>query len=181
MALALAIDGAASAAPPWLELSDLVLRTNDGRTSALASIVRKQRLTVVLFFSAACPCFAAHQSRLAALARDFNAHGVEFVIVDSERHALGESAPAVLAEAALPIWRDEGARLARRLDAHYATETFVFDATGALRYRGGIDGDRRSLSLAPKAHLREALTSLLQSRAPPFTYAKALGCALRLR
>jgi hypothetical protein len=181
MAVALAIDLAARAAPISPGLSDIVLRMNDGRTLALASVVREHRLTVVLFFSASCPCFAAHQPRLAALARDFDAQRVRFVVVDSERHVPGEAAPAVLAEAGLPLWKDEDARLAHRLGAHYATETFVFDTPGGLRYHGGIDGDRRSLSPAPKAHLREALTSLLLASAPPLTSAKTLGCALRLR
>jgi hypothetical protein len=179
--LALAIDVAASASPVPPSLSDIVLRANDGRAMALASVVREHRLTVVVFFSASCPCFAAHRPRLAALAREFDGQRVRFVIVDAERHAPGEVAPAVFAEAGLPILQDAGAHLARRLDAHYATETFIFDAAGALRYRGGIDGDRTYLSPAPQAHLREALTSLLQSKAPPITYAKVLGCVLRLR
>jgi hypothetical protein len=178
--LALALDAAARASPVPPSLSDIALRTADGRAVALAAVVRAHRLTAVVFFSATCPCFAAHRSRLAALARELDAEGVRFVVVDSERHAPGEATPAAVADSDLPILRDDGARLARRLDARYATETFVFDATGALRYRGGIDGDRRYLTAAPKAQLREALTALLQARGPPFTEAKALGCALRL-
>jgi hypothetical protein len=179
-ALILAVALVASASPGSPSLSDIVLRAADGRAAALASVIREQRLTVVVFFSASCPCFAAHRARLAALARDFDAQRVRVVVVDSERRASGEVSPAALAEAGLPIWRDDGARLARRLEARYATETFVFDATGALRYRGGIDGDRRYLTPAPKAFLREALTALLQANGPSFTEAKALGCALRL-
>lgn len=179
MVLALALDVAAS--PPSPSLSDIVLRAHDGRTLALASLVPERRLTVVVFFSATCPCFAAHRSRLAALARELEARGVQFVIVDSERHAPGEPPPAEVAETGLPIWRDDGARFARRLEARYATETFVFDAAGALRYRGGIDSDRRTLTPAPRAYLREALASLLEAKAPPLASAKALGCALRTR
>lgn len=179
-AIVFALDVGASAAPSSPSLSDVVLQTTEGRTLALGSSVRAQRLTAVVFFSAACPCFTAHRARLAALARELEGRGVRFVVVDSERHAPGE--PLVeAAEAGLPIWRDDGARLARRLDARYATETFVFDATGALRYRGGIDSDRKALTATPRAYLRAALARLLQASAPPFSSAKALGCALRLR
>lgn len=155
------------------------LRSARGETLELASIVRQQRLTVVVFFSQTCPCFAAHQSRLVELARELAPRGVRFVVVDSERHDDHVQAASLAPE--LPVLRDDGARLARRLDARYATEAFVFDATGGLRYRGGIDGDRKVLSATPKTYLRDALTALLQDRAPAFTSAKALGCVLRLR
>jgi hypothetical protein len=122
-----------------------------------------------------------HRSRLAALVRELGARGVDFVVVDSERHAPGELTPALLPESGLPILRDDDARLARRLDAQYATETFVFDGTGVLRYRGGFDSDRKYLEPTPRTYLRDALVALLQNKAPPSASAKALGCALRLR
>ena len=105
---------------------------------------------------------------------------VRFLIVDSERHSRGEAVSLFVAQTRLPILRDDDGRLARRLDAQFATETFVFDATGAVRYRGGIDGDRRYLSEKPRTHLRDALLSLLSGAAPRHAAAKALGCALRL-
>ena len=64
--------------------------------------------------------------------------------------------------------------------AQYATESFVFDASGRLRYRGGIDDKRKYLGPNPKAHLRDALERLLDDGAPALASAKALGCALRL-
>ena len=106
---------------------------------------------------------------------------VRFVIVDSERHPAGEPTPAFVANTDLPIFADDGGRLARRLNAQFATETFVFDAAGTLRYRGGIDDDRRSLRPRPTAHLRDELQRLLAGTAPPYATTKALGCALRLR
>jgi len=179
LSLLLALDVAARAATPAPSLSDIALRADGGRALVLEPFVRAQRLTAVVFFSATCPCFAAHRARLAALARDLDARGVRFVVVDSERHAAGEAAAG--AASGLPIWRDDGARLARRLDARQATETFVFDATGALRYHGGLDGDRTHLTSAATPRLRDALTGLLAGKAPSFASAKTLGCVLRLR
>ena len=70
-----------------------------------------------------------------------------FVVVDSERHPAG--APPSPAEVApgLPLLRDEHGELARRLDAHYATESYVLDATGRIRYRvtGPGPGDQGTL------------------------------------
>jgi hypothetical protein len=103
------------------------------------------------------------------------------VFVDSERHPPGEAPLDFLAEASQPIFRDPDGRLARRLDAPSATETFVFDAAGTLRYRGGLDDDRTYLRPAPRNFLRDELLSLLDGTAPLFVAAKTLGCALRLR
>ncbi len=108
-------------------------------------------------------------------------HDVRFVMVDSERHPAGEPTPAFLADTALPVFADDSGRLARRLNAEFATETFVFDAAGTVRYQGGIDDDRRSLRPRPTAHLRDELQGLLAGTAPPYATTKALGCALRLR
>jgi hypothetical protein len=179
--LALAIDLTARAAPSSLPLSGLVLRAHDGASIDLGSVVRQHRLTAVVFFSATCPCFAVHRARLAALLREFGARDVDFLIVDSERHSPGDVTPADLPESGLPILRDDGARLAHHLGAQYATETFVFDVTGALRYRGGFDSDRKYLETTPRTYLRDALVALLQDKAPPSASSKALGCSLRLR
>ena len=178
LALVIEAGGDAQAGSP--SLVDIVLRAGDGSAVALASVVRAHRLTAVVFFSATCPCFAAHRPRLAELARDLEPRGVHFVVVDSERHAAGER-PVATGESGLPILRDDGALLARRLDARYATEAFVFDTTAALRYRGGFDSDRKYLSAGARMDLRDALVGLLRGTAPPFTSAKALGCVLRLR
>jgi hypothetical protein len=77
--------------------------------------------------------------------------------------------------------RDQDGKLARNLGAKFGTETFVFDSAKRLRYRGGIDGDRKVLSPIPEAHLFNALRNLVSGTAPALVTAKALGCALRLR
>lgn len=186
-AAAMAISLAAWAGGPQAPaLADITLQSAHGQATHLQQIVGAHRLTVVVFFSATCPCFAVHSQRLADLSRELSPKDVEFVVVDSERHAAGDAVPDTVpgtarpALPALPILRDEGGRLARRLGAQYATESFVFDRSGQLRYRGGIDDQRKYLGPNPKAHLREALTHLLENDAPAFATAKALGCALRL-
>jgi hypothetical protein len=163
------------------DLSDIVLRGGRGEPLELRSLVGRHRFTAVVFFSSSCPCVAAHRGRLAQLIDEMQSRDVRFVIVDSERHPTGAPTPAFVANTDLPIFADDGGRLARRLSAQFATETFVFDAAGTLRYRGGIDDDRRSLRPRPTAHLRDELQRLLAGTAPPYATTKALGCALRLR
>jgi hypothetical protein len=165
-------------APSGLE--EVVLTDGRGQPFRLEDFVRVHRLTVLVFYAAGCPCFAAHLSRLLELERVYARDDVKFVVVDSERHGSPEpGAPAI--GGGLLAMRDQGGKLARNLEAKFATESFVFDSAGRLRYRGGIDGDRKYLSPAPKTHLLDALGSLVSGTAPAFTTSKALGCALKLR
>jgi hypothetical protein len=177
MTLTLTAWAAESQAP---SLADITLEKAGGEAVPLQKIVAAHRLTVVVFFSETCPCFAVHTERLRDLARELSPKGVDFVVVDSERHAASDARPSAVPGTDLAILRDPSGRLARRLGAQYATESFVFDASGRLRYRGGIDDQRKYLGPNAKAHLRDALIHLLDNDAPAFVTAKALGCALRL-
>ena len=179
-AISLVAMTAAAAQPQAPGLGDLTLAGAGGTVVRLQELVAARRLTVVVFYSATCPCFAVHRERLDQLAREMAPRGVALVVVDSERHAAGEARPEMVPGTQLPVLRDEGGRLARRLGAQYATESFVFDGNGQLRYRGGIDDQRKYLGSNPKLHLRDALLRLLGNDAPAYATAKALGCALRL-
>ncbi|HXJ19036.1 MAG TPA: redoxin domain-containing protein [Polyangia bacterium] len=164
--------------PP--DIGDAALRDAGGQTTRLAALARANRLTVVVFYAAGCPCFRAHVERLQQLAADLGPRGVRFLLIDSERRAPGAPPPPPELAPGLPLLRDEGGLLARRLDARYATESFVLDPTGRVRYQGGLDSDRKYLRPDAQPYLRQAISKLLAGDAPAFTSSKALGCALRL-
>ncbi|MES1171608.1 MAG: redoxin domain-containing protein [Bacteroidota bacterium] len=168
--------GAGAAGPA---LGGLVLRDSAGAPVPLGELVARQRFTVVVLYSRTCPCFAAHADRLRDVAAAFAPQGVRFLLVDSERHDDGEKPPADLGPL-LPILVDPGAALARRLDARFATESFVLNREGQVRYRGGIDNERETLTPAARPYLRGALRSLLDGRAPELSRTKVLGCHLHL-
>ena len=180
IAALIAMNSASAAQATTPDISDVVLRDDQRDVVNLQSLVRQHRLTAVVFYSSTCPCFAAHRARLVDLVHEMEPRDVRFLFVDSERHSRGEPVSKFVAQTSLPILRDDNGRLARRLAAQFATETFVFDATGTVRYQGGIDDDRKYLSQSPRMHLRDALLSLLSGAAPQYPGAKALGCALRL-
>jgi hypothetical protein len=111
----------------------------------------------------------------------YGSRGVEFVLVDSEvgasperdrMEALGRGYP-------LPILLDPGAKLARALDAEFATYTVVVDRSGTVRYRGGIDSNRNELTSDATPFLAHALDDLLAGRALRQAETKPLGCALQ--
>ena len=178
--LSLATALSARAESSSAEAGDAVLRDARGATLTLAALTRPHKFTVITFYAVACPCFAAHVERLRQLASELAPQGVGFLVVDSERHAKDE--PPVPREIGpgLPIFRDEGGTLARRLGASFATESYIEDATGRIRYRGGIDDDRKYLRPDTQPYLRQALLKLLAGDRSALATTKPLGCALRL-
>jgi hypothetical protein len=160
---------------------DVVLVDTTGAAHPLRRGPPASTLTVISFFSAHCPCQAAHDARLRELHARFGAAGVAFLAVDSEIGATdaADDAERIARRYSFPIARDPGAALARSLDARYATYTVVLDGDGRIRYRGAIDSDRTHLTPGASFYLDDALVALLAGRSPRVTSSEALGCALQ--
>jgi peroxiredoxin len=182
--LLLAISGwiAACAPPPRppARLPEATLLASDG-PRRLAEIVRPGRVTVIVFFSADCPCQAAHDARLRDLFAAYQGRGVDIVAVDSEAGASPDRAEKERKARAypFPILADPKGALADALGAEFATYTVVVDAQGSVRYRGGIDSDKTHLTGGASLWVRDAVDRLLAGASPDPAEAEALGCALR--
>jgi AhpC/TSA family len=159
----------------------IALTADGGRTVNYPTDLSKAKLTVFIFFSKDCLCFAAHEDRIRTLIDTYSSRGVQFVIVDSEvgRTADGDAAEARARRLPSPIFIDSGARLAKSLGAVYATYTVVVDPQGVVRYRGGIDTDKTHLKDDRTQFLADALDDLTAGRPPRLAEGKTLGCALQ--
>jgi hypothetical protein len=163
-------------------LPELALPALDGKTYDLRAraAAAPAPVTVLIFYSAHCACFAAHREAIRAVAAHVGARRGRIFLVASEPGAPG--APAVLpADAALgiPILIDAGGALARALGAEFATFSVVFDGTQTAVYRGGIDSARTSVGPDAKPYLLPAVEAVLAGRAPERAQAKTLGCTLK--
>jgi peroxiredoxin len=171
------------ARPPVMgkTLSPRELAGTDGAAHSLPSAAPDARLTVLVFFAAHCPCQAAHDARMLELYARYRPLGVDFVAVDPETGSTPERDASEVAKRGypFPILVDPGATLARELGAEYATESFVLDREGTVRYHGGLDSDRKTLHDDATPYLREALDDLLARRPVRHGESKALGCALQ--
>jgi peroxiredoxin len=164
-------------------LPDHRLASTEGGSRSLADLVRQAPLTVVVFFSADCACQRAHDARLNDLALAYRSRGVQFVAVDAEVTA---TAAHDLAEARargypFPMLSDPEGLSADALGAELATQTVVLDGGGRVRYRGGLDSDRTTLTASVSPWLKDALDRLLAGREPELAETTSLGCVLRRR
>lgn len=140
-------------------------------------------VTVLVFFSATCPCTSAHDRRLVALAERYSARGVRFVAIDSEAGAddARDRAEATARGYPFAIVADPDGAVAESLGVDVAATTVVVDGAGLIRYRGGIDSDRHDLHDDATPFLSNALDAVLDGHDPTTKTAKSLGCVLRRR
>lgn len=165
------------------QLSAIPLPATDGRTRTLSEVLGDNEYLVVTFFSASCPCQAAHDSRLKDLHAQWHKRGVAFVSVDSEANS---SLSADITEAKrrgypFPILSDPEGKLADALGARFATYSVILDREGNIRYRGGLDSDRARLTENARHYVRTALSQLFAGQDPNPAEGKALGCFLKRR
>jgi hypothetical protein len=142
--------------------------------------------TVVVFTCNHCPYALAWHDRILQAARDYD--GVRFLAVnpnDAERYPRDSYAAMkerVESEGGwpLPYLRDESQDVARAYGAQTTPDVFVFDSTGALRYRGAPDADHRR-EADGAAWLRQALDALLAGEEPARAETEPVGCSVKWR
>lgn len=162
---------------PW----DVSYPGSDGAEHTLRALLGDGELLVVTFFSATCPCQAAHDPRLLELHERWSGEGVRFVAVDAEANS--SLARDVREQKRrgypFPILSDPPGTLADIFGAKFATYTVIVGKDGTIHYRGGIDDDKRSLRPNATLYVQMALDRLAAGEAPNPRVGKAMGCFLR--
>lgn len=155
------------------------LSTADGRTLSTSGLTHQAPLTVFVFASDSCACFAAHQATLRELASRFGRDGVQFFLIDAERHSPGFQQKSRDPGTGWPILVDAHGAFARAVNASFATFALIVAPSGNILYRGAIDSARKDVTPAAKPFLSAAIEVALTGRVPVPTSTKALGCVLR--
>lgn len=170
-------------APERVADAELSLEAAGGGRYDVARELGQNRLTVFVFYSESCPCLEAHEARLADIHREYESRGVRLVLVASEVGADRARAELAVRKRGypFPLLIDRDARVARALEARFATHAVVVDSDGKIRYSGGIDSDKIHLRESATPYLRHAIDDLLAGREPRDSGRGALGCALQLR
>jgi peroxiredoxin len=156
---------------------DFSMPTLEGRKFSLAEAEKSHTAVVVLFISTICPYSNYYNDLMRDMSASYAKKGVAFVGVNS---GTLETVDEVRTHArehghTFDIIKDPEAYVADILDARRTPEAFLFDSSGALRYRGRI------ASKISEPDLQSAIESLLDGKPIRPAQTKAFGCAIARR
>lgn len=168
-------------APPAIgaTIEDFTLPDVDNKEHSLKSLAGKNG-TVLIFIAVQCPVSNAYNERMAQLAADYQAKGINVIGINSN---VAEDAAAVKAHAAehkltFTILKDPGNKIADKLGASVTPEAYFIGMNGKLLYHGRIDNARNPAQLET-SDLRNALDAALAGKTIEKTEAKAFGCTIK--
>jgi peroxiredoxin len=160
-------------------VGDFTLPDADGKEHTLASLKGKTG-TVLIFIATRCPVSNGYNERMAKLAADYRARGVNVVGINSNSTEPASEVKSHAAEKGLTftILKDAGNQIADRFDAQVTPEAYVLDAAGRLVYHGRIDNSRAGDAVT-STELRDALELMLAGKPVEKTEVKAFGCTIK--
>jgi peroxiredoxin len=171
--------GAAAGERP-VRFESAVLTAADGTSVSLDELRSGRDATVVVFWSATCPCVRRYQERVDALLDVYPADRVRVVAVSSNAGEAFEDALRVARERGVrvPLYRDEGGKLAEALGARSTPTAVLLDASGAVRFRGWIDNERRPGESGREPWLERAIQGVLDGKASFAAKTPVYGCRI---
>ena len=168
---------------PEFSLPDTV----SGETVRSASLAGKP--AVVFFICNHCPFVKHIRAGIADFGRYCREQGVGMVAISSNDAAAypADAPPAMASEAkdagyVFPYLYDESQAVARAFDAACTPDLYIFDAQGALAYRGQFDGARPGNEVPVTGRdARAAVAALLRGESPAVDQIPSIGCNIKWR
>lgn len=149
-----------------------------------AAALSADEVEVQFFVAPDCPIVNSYAPEIERLFHEYQGRGVGFLLVYPDRDLEESTVKKHLADYSLtlPFEIDHKHTRVEAVNATTTPEVVVFDAKGAVRYRGKIDdryselGDRKATVSA--TYLRDAIEALLAGHAPPVTATEPIGCLI---
>lgn len=151
--------------------------------AAVKTPVPGAKATVVVLTSTSCPLTLKYGPTLASLEKELGPKGVSFIFVnpsslETRSEMLGHAKQLGLKG---PYIHDKGQEWVSALGAKTTTEAFLFDAKGALKYRGAVDDQYSigaSLAKPRNRRLADAAAAVLAGKDPKVPATTAPGCLI---
>ena len=167
---------------PHFALKDV----RDGYEHTSESLMGPKGL-LVMFICCHCPYVKHVQEQLAQLGLDYRDSGIGIAAISSnDAENYPDDAPSSLAQQALklgfvfPYLYDESQEVARAFEAVCTPDFFLFDASGALVYRGQLDSSRPANDVPVTGRdLRAAVKALLAGEPISQDQHPSIGCNIK--
>lgn len=160
-------------------IADFSLPDINGKEHLLSTLEGKNG-TVIIFVSAQCPVVKAYNERMAKLAEDYSARGINVIAINSNSTETVDQMKAHAADNKLSfvMLHDKGNKIADMLGAQVTPEAFVLDANNKLIYHGRIDNSRNATGVTAN-DLRDAMDAMLAGKPVAKTEVSAFGCTIK--
>jgi peroxiredoxin len=166
------------------ELSSVALKSLDGNSVQLKSLLNGHRATAFYFLMPGCPMCESYTRSINELSEKFSSPEISFVAVFSSLDYTNEEIIAFRENynLTIPFYRDSDFKLTRSLGAKVTPEVFVLDSTAAVLYSGSIDnwayatGKKRME--ATEFFLNDALESIVAGKPVAVKSTPAYGCLI---
>jgi thioredoxin-related protein len=156
-----------------------------GKQVSLAEI-KKEKGLLVIFSCNTCPYVKLSESRIKEYTDYCQNNNIGSVLINSNEAQRGDedSFQAMVKYYNEQQLRccytvDERSQLANAFGASRTPQCFLFDAAGALIYKGAIDDNVKDPSAVKAAYLREALSALIKNEKPKTQETKSIGCTIK--
>lgn len=155
------------------------LPDSQGKTRSLSEFATGKG-AVVIWVSTQCPVSNAYNDRMASIAKEYQAKGLNFVGINSNKEEKTEEVAEHAKQHGLtfPVLKDEGNKIADLYGASVTPEVYVVDAKGTLRYHGRIDDNMKESGVTTQ-DLRAALDLLVAGQEISKAESKAFGCTIK--
>jgi peroxiredoxin len=156
------------------------LKNYDGKEYSLQTLLKENKMVVVIFISTQCPVSNAYNERMVKLDESYGKKGVKFVGINAN---VKETASDIAGHSKehgfkFAVLKDEQNKIADAYGAQVTPETFVINPEGKVMYHGRVD-DNRNPEKVQSRDLSLALDALLAGKQPPRTETKAFGCSIK--
>lgn len=163
-------------------IADFALQDYLGAEHKLSDWQDKE-LVVVAFLGTECPLAKLYGSRLAEMANEYEADGVQFVGINSnQQDTLREMAHyATQHKIDFPLLKDSAHKVADQFVAERTPTVYVLDRDRKVRYSGRIDdqfGVGYSRTEVKKNDLVNALEEMLAGKVVSVSETEAVGCII---
>lgn len=151
-----------------------------GTTQSIRLDTFDKKATVVVFFSARCPCSRSLSEEVRRLStspefKDFRFVGIHSNVDETEASDIEYFKSAGFR---FPILRDAKAKLANEFGAFKTPHAFVIDSKRKTLYMGAVM-DKPEYSPTNQSYLRLALESIRQGKTPEIDKTVSIGCVIR--
>lgn len=159
-------------------LENFTLPDTNGKEQSFESLKGKNG-TIIVFLSVQCPVVKAYDERIAKLAEEYQAKGINVIGINSN----ATESPMIVKTHAekkykFPVLKDKDNIIADKLTAYATPEMFFFDTKNKLVYHGAIDNDRSGGNISTN-FLRDALEEHLAGKSITKADTKAIGCTIK--